>query len=448
MSVLSFHGIGLIDSLIDSARLLRLYLSLLVIGCFGQVWSRPAIHGQPALPKTGYRNPSGAAEGAALAVFAALLMPPALAGTPSDTPAADDRTATMAVGRTRSIRTVAEASRMARDGTIVEIDAGTYRGDVAVWTQDRLTIRAVGGRVRLIADGAAAEDKAIWVVRGGQVEISGIDFEQARAPARNGAGIRFERGRLVVRDCRFVDNEMGLLTGNDPQAELTVEGSEFGHNHRPDGHNHNLYVGTIRRLTAIGNYMHHATIGHLLKSRAAENHVYYNRLTDESNGRASYEMEFPNGGLVIAMGNIIQQAPGTDNPVIVSYGAEGYRWPDNVLVLVHNTLVDERPAGGVAIRVMPGPVQVMALNNLFVGATVAFEGTATVDFRGNRQVEPEALVDAARHDYRLRAAARAGRNSVELEPFRGLALRPDRQYEHPRSTRALGPGVLLPGALQ
>lgn len=31
---------------------------------------------------------------------------------------------------------------LARDGDLIEVDAGEYRGDVAVWTQDRLRLRA------------------------------------------------------------------------------------------------------------------------------------------------------------------------------------------------------------------------------------------------------------------------------------------------------------------
>ena len=65
----------------------------------------------------------------------------------------------------------------------------------------------------LSAKGQIAEGKAIWVIRDGDFAIENVAFEGARAPARNGAGIRFERGRLAVRRCRFTDNENGILTG-------------------------------------------------------------------------------------------------------------------------------------------------------------------------------------------------------------------------------------------
>jgi hypothetical protein len=359
-------------------------------------------------------------------------------------PTPSGRTAVLTVGPTRRIRTLGEAARLARDGDTIEVDAGEYRGDVALWTQDRLSIRAVGGRARLLADGAIAEGKGIWVLRGGRIDVAGFDFEGARAATRNGAGIRFERGELRVHDCRFFDNEMGLLTGNDPTARLIVENSEFAHNRRPDGHNHGLYAGTIAALEVRGSYFHHGFIGHLLKSRAAVNRILYNRLTDEAAGRASYELEFPNGGVARVVGNIIQQAPGTDNPIMLSYGAEGYRWADNVLELAHNTWVDDRPTGGQYLRVMPGEVQVIGLNNLLAGNPGRLEDAAPGEFEGNLRVDREAFVEAALYDYRLREDA-APR---EPAPGRWPQLQPTHQYQHPRATRPLHLARLQPGAVQ
>ena len=42
---------------------------------------------------------------------------------------------TLRVGPGEAISTIAEASRRARDGDVVEIVAGTYVGNVAVWEQ-------------------------------------------------------------------------------------------------------------------------------------------------------------------------------------------------------------------------------------------------------------------------------------------------------------------------
>jgi hypothetical protein len=362
--------------------------------------------------------------------------------------------ATLSVGPKRDIKTLAETAKRAQDGDTVEVDAGEYRRDVAVWTQNDLTIRAVGGRARMVASGGSAEGKAIFVVRGGRITIEGFDFEGTRVPSRNGAGIRFEAGQLTVRDCRFVENEMGLLTGNDPKAELTVETSEFAHNKRLDGHNHQLYAGGIRKLTVRGSYLHQGHIGHLLKSRAAVNHLFYNRFTDELGGTASYEVEFPNGGVAVLVGNVVQQSSTSENGIMVSFGAEGYTWPRHALVLSHNTLVDNRPEQGVFVRVMQGegkytaPVTIKAVNNLLVGNPGKLEAAGPGEYHNNFNVDWDSFVRASREDYRLVSGAAVAGKAVDAGEFEGRSLRPTHEYVHPRSTAPLDGGARHPGALQ
>jgi hypothetical protein len=288
-------------------------------------------------------------------------------------------TSSIRVGWGRSIATIAEAARIAGDGALIEVDAGTYRGDVAVWTQRDLRIRAVGGRARLVANGVSAKGKAIWVVRSERMTIEGFDFEDAAVPDRNGAGIRFKRGHLLVRDCTFRDNQSGILAGNDSAATLDVEDSEFVALHPEDGQNHHLYAGAIGRLSVSGSYFHLGAIGHLLKSRAALNVIRYNRLTDET-GDASSELEFPNGGLAFVIGNIIQQSARSANPHLLAFGAEGYASAVNELYLVNNTLVDDMPGGGIFIRVRSGAGRVQAINNLWVGRA-AFPQCRTANFK-------------------------------------------------------------------
>ena len=123
---------------------------------------------------------------------------------------------TMVVGSGEKITTITEAARLARDGEVIEIRPGIYRGQPAVWLQNNLVIRGSGERPVMEGDGKSAEDKAIWVIRGGAVHIENIEFRGARVSNGIGAGIRFERGSLTIESCRFTDNEMGILTTNFP----------------------------------------------------------------------------------------------------------------------------------------------------------------------------------------------------------------------------------------
>lgn len=351
------------------------------------------------------------------------------------------------VGPGQSIKSISVAAATARDGDVFEVEAGEYRGDVAVWTKDNITVRAIGGRVSLIAQGAAAEGKAIWVVRGGRMAVKGLDFSGARVRDKNGAGIRLESGALTVSDCTFTNNENGILTGGHPSAELVVINSAFGHNGHGDGQSHNLYVGAIASLSVSGSYFHHAKVGHLLKTRAAVNHIVYNRLTDETGGRASYELEFPNGGVAYVIGNIIQQGSQTENPHLVSYGAEGYKWPRNELYMVNNTLVDNRPRGGVFLRVKAGDVTVKAINNILVGQG-DLESSGPGEYRNNFTVDWDEFEFAAREDYRLSPSSKLLGRAVEPGMAKGQPLAPASEYTHPRSATALKGPPRHPGALQ
>ena len=378
-----------------------------------------------------------------------LFVMPALPGEtagPATTVSTNGTTRILRVGPDQRSRTVAAAAALAQDGDIIEIEAGDYPRDVAVWKQNNLTIRGVGGRARLAAAGASAEQKAIWVVRGGAITIENIEFSGARVPHKNGAGIRLEKGRLIIRNCRFVDNENGILTaGGD--AELDIENSEFGHNGAADGYSHNLYVGALRRLRVTGSYFHHARVGHLLKSRAAENHILYNRLTDESDGRASYELEFPNGGIAYVIGNIIEQSATSENPRIISFGAEGYTRPTNELYLINNTLIDNRPESGIFLTVSPGASVVTAYNNLLLGKRLLNTGINGI-FVNNPNIDAGSFVLADSHDYRIQRQSPLQRSFMSPGAANGIELAPTMEYVHPASTRRLLTAPTLPGARQ
>ncbi len=363
---------------------------------------------------------------------------------PRPAPASDTRRI-IRVGPGRPVVSIAMAAGLARDGDIVEIDAGEYYADAAIWDRAELTIRGVGGRARLIAAGAAAEGKAIWVIRRGRITIDNIEFIGARVGDRNGAGIRFEQGHLVVRNCLFFDNENGLLaTGGD--GVLEIETSEFGYNGAGDGQTHNLYAGNIKSLKVTGSYFHHANTGHLLKSRAAQNDIAYNRLSDESGGRASYELEFPNGGVARVVGNIIQQTAHGGNSTLISFGAEGYAWPLNALYLAHNTLVNDEPAGGAFLRVAPGAQVVSTFNNLLIGSG-KFHTPALRQSSGDVRAGWDIFAAAARYDYRLNTAGRQWR-AVSANAAGQSDLVPRSEYVHPRRHKPLQVAPLFPGALQ
>jgi hypothetical protein len=351
------------------------------------------------------------------------------------------------VGPDRVVKSLAAAARQARDGTLIEVDAGDYFADVAVWPQHDLTLRAVGGRVNLVAAGAHAQGKALFVTRGRRQRIEGFDFVGCTVPDRNGAGIRVEAGSLTLVDCGFRDNENGLLTSNDESIELDIVDCDFGPIALRSGATHNCYVGAIGRLDVTGSYFHGGMLGHLLKSRAAVNHILYNRLTDEIGGRASYELEFPNGGVAIVMGNLIMQSATTENAHVISFGAEGAKWPRQALYLINNTLVDQLPNGGIWLRVMPPQTDVVLANNLLVG-TPKLAADSHWTRRANFSADWGEFVRASREDFRLKPGSVLRGKAQDAGEAEGMKLAPTREYRHPHTSAELSGPARHPGAFQ
>lgn len=355
---------------------------------------------------------------------------------------------TLRVGLEQQIRSIAVAAAMAKDGDTIEIEAGDYFADVAVFKQAKLTLRGVGlTRPRLIASGASAEGKAIWVIRGGQITVENIEFRDARVPDRNGAGIRFEAGHLTVRNCKFENNENGILSAGGADMRLDIENSEFGHNGAGDGRSHNIYIGEIQRLRVSGSYFHHARVGHLLKSRAAENHVLYNRLTDETGGRASYELEFPNGGIAYVMGNIIEQGSQTENANIISYAAEGLLNRPNALYLVNNTIIDNRPNNGNLLMIVHRIPRIVVMNNLLLSQR-KFEIAHEAQLVNNLNVDWDPFAMAARYDFRLKPNASMVGKYAQPPTLNDVTLVPQREYIHPAGSRSISGATRRPGAMQ
>lgn len=282
--------------------------------------------------------------------------------------------ATITVGPGGDAARFSDAVRQAQDGDTIEVLPGEYGGDVAVLAQQRLHVRGVGARPVFRAAGRHAEGKAIWVVRGGSVTIENIEFRGARVPDQNGAGIRHEKGRLDVIACSFVDNEMGLLTSNDGDAELTVRDSIFElAPHRPgQGLTHLLYVGRIRRVEITGSRFTQGWRGHLIKSRARESRIVGNHIVDGPLGEASYEIDLPNGGLALVADNRIGQSAATGNQTMLSFGAEGDPWDESRLELRNNEFHNEAQGSDALVRLwwdrLPASTQVRGQGNRLIGA--------------------------------------------------------------------------------
>jgi hypothetical protein len=290
-------------------------------------------------------------------------LPPS--GTGTVAPCPDPLGRVLTVGPGKQFATVRAAAAAAQSGDTIHISAGDYRADVATWSASNLTICGVGGRARLLADGAQEGGKGIWVIRGSDTTVVNVEFHGAKVPDQNGAGIRQEGRNLTLRSAGFFDNENGILTNDDSGSTITIESSEFARNGFGDGYTHNIYVGKIGRLNVRLSYFHEAKIGHQLKTRARENVIEYSYFMDGPNGTSSYLLNFDNGGRAVVRGNLLQKGPRADNSTLISHYSNAWGAEYNSLTLEHNTLVSTYP-GGRFIDVNTGAAVSLA-GNVFAG---------------------------------------------------------------------------------
>ena len=343
---------------------------------------------------------------------------------------------TFQVGPQRDYSFPSQVIDLVQAGDIVEIDAGVYLGDVGIWATDDLTIRGVGGMAHMRANGANAQGKAIWVIAGNNVTLENIEFSEASVPDHNGAGIRAEGENLTVRHCYFHDNETGILAGDNSESVITVEFSEFANNGYGDGFTHHIYVNRIFRLTVRFCYMHHAIVGHHIKSRARFSNILYNRIMDEATGNSSYLIELANGGMVTIMGNLLMQGPNAENKALVAYGTEEYPFEYmHRLFIFNNSMVNERSTG--SFLFMNGFLMGSFFNNILAGPGVVME-TGGVEETNNLRLEnigDANFIDADNFDYQLSADASAINAAIHPGSM-GATWFPDYQYVHPTDSVA------------
>jgi hypothetical protein len=343
--------------------------------------------------------------------------------------------ATLRVGPGDKFDRPSAAFAAAQDGDVIEIADGTYTGDVAIIKTNRLTIRGMGkDRAKLPAAGKDAGGKAIWVTAGSDITIENIEFSGARVADKNGAGIRAEGANLTLRNCRFYDCEDGILGG---KGRMLIEHCEFDHcGPVADPATHSLYIGAeCTKLTFQYNYSTFAIQGHLLKTRAAENWILYNRLSDEQ-GTGSAVADFPNGGYVVMVGNVLQKGANAQNTRVIAYGMEGIKYDRNALYVVNNTMVYEnRRPGAFFVIAQNAPAGFVPIirNNLCVGK-IPLTNIAKFDGAGNvlLQILAEAsFVDAAKYDYHLKAGSPAIGKGIAAGKAGDVDLTPVFQYVHP-----------------
>ncbi len=345
--------------------------------------------------------------------------------------------ATLSVGPGKTYSKPCAAIAAAQAGDTIEVDAaGAYDGDHCQWTTDNLVVRGVNGRAKINAGGDPNNSyggKGIFVIAAPNATVENFELAGAVVADRNGAGIRHQGTNLIVRNCFFHDNENGILGSPATAAtgDVLLDASEFANNGAGDGQTHNMYLGPYAKITLQYSYSHGAKVGHLVKLRGVENHVLYNRLTDEPGTTASYELSFPSAGTSFVIGNIIEQADSSQNSAIIDYASEpGTLNPDLHLYVVNNTIVNDRINGATFVANHDTTTPTLIMNNIFVGTgsiTSQANAVLTTNFSGG---DPK-LAGQGTYDYKLLAGSPCIDTGTDPGMGSGQSLAPTRDYVHP-----------------
>ncbi len=349
------------------------------------------------------------------------------------------------VGSSRDYKTIHAAGAATKDGDTIEIDAGNYIGDTAIWKSDNLVIRGVNGRAHLDADGESAGGKGIWVTAGKNIRIENIEFSGAKVGDGNGAGIRAEGANLTLFNCYFHDNQEGILAADNPDSDIVIDSSAFVKNGTQSGQVHGIYINHIRTLFVRGSVFQGTSIGHHIKTRADTDYILYNRILDFADGTASYSVDMSNGGRGFIIGNVIEKGAKADNFTFIAMAMEGPSNSKQELYVVGNTMVLDRSSGVFIHSRSPGTI--IAAGNIFSGPGAVLQGNGRLINNiiaggsadnpdgngggGNKIVRDAGFVDTSKFDYHLKPGSPAIGAGVDPGVMAGFKLMPEYQNAYP-----------------
>jgi len=213
---------------------------------------------------------------------------------------------------------------------------------------------AHNGDTVTIAPGTYFDCAMILVIDGSDVTVKNLTLQRARVADGNGAGIRAEGGSLTVDGVRFFNNQDGILAAPNPKATIRILNSNFVDNGScvaSGGCGHAIYVGQLALLEVVHTRFFDTQQGHNVKSRARKTIVKDCTIEDGPNGTSSYQIDIPNGGSLIAEGNMMEKGPKSGNHgTAISIGEEGVNQPTPEIVVKGNTLINHTGHPTVFVR--------------------------------------------------------------------------------------------------
>jgi hypothetical protein len=224
------------------------------------------------------------------------------------------------------------------NGTI-RIAPGRHK-DCAVQEAGRVTFVAERAGAAIF-DGEMCEDKATFVLRGAGSRVDGLVFMNARVPDGNGAGIRMEKGNLVVTETKFANGQCGILSANDPESSISIDRSTFsGLGKHPDGNGaHSLYIGVYGALKITRTRFERGTGGHYVKTRSPRIELTDSSFDDSEGRTTNYMIDLSIGASGAIARNTFVQGRNKDNySTLIAVAPEGQENASGGLVIEGNVV--------------------------------------------------------------------------------------------------------------
>ncbi len=284
--------------------------------------------------------------------------------------------ATLEVGPDKPFKQPSKAIAAAKSGDTVSIAPGEYY-DCAIVRQDNLTIE--GAAAGAVLTDTTCAGKALLVTDGNNITIRNLTLQRARVPDHNGAGIRAEGGNLTIENVKFLNNEEGILTTDNPNATIRITGSEFVHNGACEGGcAHGIYTGQIHLLHVEHTRFYETQHTHNIKSRSLSTEVIDCDIEDGPNGTSSYQIDVPNGGSLLVEGSKLEKGPHAENyTYAIIIGEEGVRQPTDKIVIRNNTFTNDNEHPTTFVRNLTAtPAELVG--NKFKGQVRPLDGDGSV----------------------------------------------------------------------
>lgn len=286
---------------------------------------------------------------------------------------------TLEVGPGKPFAKPSDAINTLQDGDTVQIAAGEYF-DCGVVRASNVTIEGTGPGATAVLTDKTCAGKGLLVTAGSNITIRNLTLTRARVPDGNGAGIRAEGAGLVVEGVKFINNENGILGGAEG-ATMTIRNSDFTRNgscSSSGGCAHGIYALHLGLLHVEGSSFTETRQGHHIKSRAVRTEVIGCTITDGQTGTASYAIDIPNGGDLVARNNTITKGPKSENRTgAIVIGAEGVSQRTGQIAVEGNTF---RAEGGYSTYFVVNftATEATLIGNKISGSAQPLRGDGTV----------------------------------------------------------------------